>query len=77
MDMGYIVFSPIAHSFPISFFTKADQCDSEYWLKQDLALMLIFDEIWVYKLRGWEKSVGIQGEIDMAERLGKPVVYTI
>lgn len=75
MDQGHIVFSPISHSHPISRYTNADSCDSGYWTRQDLAFLPACDEVWVYRLQGWDKSRGIKIETEEAERLGKPVRF--
>lgn len=75
MDRGFVVFSPISHSHPISHFTHADANDSDFWIRQDLPFLKMCDEIWVYQLPGWEKSKGIKQEITRAEQLRKPVRY--
>jgi hypothetical protein len=73
MDLGYIVFSPISHSHPISRYTKADSCDSRFWCDQDLYFLEHCDEVWIYCLPGWEKSKGINEEMAIAAKLGKHV----
>lgn len=75
MDAGHIVFSPISHSHPISYHTKADACDSDYWVRQDLAFMPACDEVWVLRLEGWQESKGIKRETAYAEELGKQVRF--
>lgn len=75
MDQGHIVFSPISHSHPISKYTKADSCDSNFWIRQDLAFIPIIDELWIYKLPGWLLSGGIRKEIAEAEKLGKVIKW--
>jgi len=75
IDAGFIVFSPISHSHPISRYTKAHCCDPEFWVRQDLAFMPVCDELWIYRLKGWWNSKGIGREIDCAKELKKEVVY--
>lgn len=75
MEQGYNVFSPISHSHPVSKYTKTDACDSEFWIYQDLPLLEWADELWIYKLKGWENSKGIKKEIEYAKRLGKQIKY--
>lgn len=75
MDQGYCVFSPISHSHPISEYTKADALDHDFWLNQDLEFMEWADEVWVYKLAGWEESRGIKREIEYANKLGKVIKW--
>lgn len=74
MNQGYFVYSPIAHSHPI-----AVQCelpkDWEYWKQYDLEYIKWVDEVWIYKLPGWDISTGIKAEIEIAQELNKPIVY--
>lgn len=71
---GYLVFSPIAHTHPIAI--NGDlPLGFDYWEQFDTRLIGVCDEVWVYKLPGWEQSVGIQAEISIAAELGKPVSY--
>lgn len=73
MDAGHVVFSPISHSHPISRYTNADACTSDFWLKQDLPFLAVCDELWVLTLPGWDKSSGIKREMEDADRLGIPI----
>jgi hypothetical protein len=73
MDEEYIVFSPISHSHEISAFTKTDALDHDFWLRQDLPFMAVCDEVWIYRLPGWEHSRGIKTEMEHAEKLGKVI----
>lgn len=75
MEQGYIIFSSVSHSHPISKYCQVDPCNSDFWLKQDLPFLHVCDELWIYRLQGWDKSVGIQKEIEYAIRLGKPIRY--
>ena len=76
MERGYLVFSPLSHSHPISEYCTVDPCDHNFWLRQDLWILKICDEMRILCLPGYDKSKGIQIEKEYAEELGKPIVYT-
>lgn len=73
MDEGHIVFSPLTHSWPVSLFTKADDQDHHYWMKQDLTLIEWCDLFYIYALKGWSKSRGISEELLYAGKLNKEI----
>ena len=75
MEAGYIVFSPLSHSYPISRHTKIDDQDHDFWLRQDLPFIAACDIFCVYRLWGWDKSRGILREIKEAARLGKERIH--
>lgn len=75
MMQGHLVFSPLSHSHPISFHCKVDPCDHDFWLKQDLWILDICDEMHILCLDGWEKSKGIATEIEYAKSKGMGIVY--
>lgn len=45
------------------------------WMTRDLTYISRCDELWVYKLNGWNKSVGVLAEISFAKSIGIPVRY--
>lgn len=47
----------------------------EYWMEVDFNYISRCDGVIVYKLDGWEKSKGVQAEIEFAKKLGKEVIY--
>ena len=71
MRQGLLVFSPIAHSHPIARFGLPR--DWAFWQRYDIAFLAQCDELWVLMLAGWESSVGVRAEIDIAREMGKPV----
>jgi Domain of unknown function (DUF1937) len=74
IKQGYHVFCPIAHSHNIA--VQADLPRGfDYWGEFDRRMIAACDELWVYRLDGWDKSVGVLAEIEIAHQLGKPVVY--
>lgn len=74
MLQGYLVFSPISHTHPISEAVEMPQ-DWDFWEKYDRTFIEWADEIHVLKQYGWEDSIGVTAEIKLAEQMGKPVVF--
>lgn len=75
MDEGHQVFSPIAHSHSIEVYGMNDIRDGDFWLKQDFAMLLHTDEMWVLMLDGWDKSSGVAREIAFCQRNDIPVRF--
>lgn len=71
---GYIVFSPIVHSHPLAM-NHQMATDWEFWKRIDSKFISVCSEVWVVKMDGWEKSRGVQAEIQIANELGIPVKY--
>jgi len=70
---GINVYSPIAHTHGIA--AEGDlPTDWSFWEKFDRQYIKMCDEVWVLALDGWEESRGVQAEIALARKLGKPVV---
>lgn len=73
MSEGHNVFSPIAHSHPISLHLD-NSLDHDFWLKQDLSFLERWaDEMVVLCLPGWGESKGIVIEIKAAEQAHIPI----
>ena len=70
----HLVFSPIAHTHPI-----AVHCDLPlgfaYWAEFDRRMISMCDEVWILRLPGWDLSVGVLAEIEIAKLLKKPLHY--
>ena len=75
MKEGYIVFCPIAHSHPIDPCGDRLPQTTSFWMEQDLPILSYVDELWVYKLPGWEESKGVREEIRFAMNNKKPVKW--
>jgi len=73
MEEGYTVFSPIAHSHSIEVEAGWHPKDGDWWLRQDFAILAYCDELWVYKLPGWDTSYGVAEEIKFAKSYDIPV----
>ena len=74
MSAGNLVFSPLSHSHPISHWYEVDPCDHDFWLRQDLWILDICDEMHILCLPGWGKSKGIKVEFEHAESKGIGIV---
>jgi len=74
LGAGMLVFSPIAHSVPIAEHGGAPDT-WDFWRSLDLEILGRCDEVVVLKLPGWDESRGVQAEVAMARKLGKPVSY--
>ena len=60
MEAGNLVFSPLSHSHPISNHCNVDPADHDFWLRQDLWILDICDEMHILCLPGWDESKGIE-----------------
>jgi len=74
MRQGHTVFCPIAHSHPIAAFLPDELLlDHEFWMVQDLPLLRMADEVWVYPNDAADASRGVAREVKEAEKCGIPV----
>jgi hypothetical protein len=74
MFQGHLVHAPIVHSHPIAIQCKLPT-DWSFWERYDIEYIKWADEVWVLCLPGWDGSIGIEAEISIAKKMGKPVVY--
>ena len=72
INKGYIVYSPISHTHPISECTLYP-ITYDQWLALDEHFIEWCDELWIIDLVGADTSKGIEFEKAKAESLGKPV----
>lgn len=75
MSQGYLVFCPIAHSHPIEKIGMTGRMPGDWWLKQDFAVLKGCDELFVYRIKGWDKSYGVAMEIKFAKANNMPITY--
>lgn len=73
MKKNLVIYSPISHTAPISWF--GPEQEHNFWLAQDWRWLVGCDELWVLKLRGWDKSYGVSREIEYAKNLSMPINY--
>jgi len=71
---GMFVFSPIAYGHVMAGKYKMPT-DWKYWLAFDEKLISKCDKLMVFKIKGWDKSKGVQAEIKIAKKYKLPVEY--
>jgi hypothetical protein len=79
MQDGFVVFSPISHTHPLSKKMRSDlQFDHEFWMRQDLTILSRCDYLYVIRIHQnngttadhlIENSKGCQAEIQKAKEL--------
>jgi hypothetical protein len=74
MNRGIPIFSPIAHTHPIAM-AGALPTGWEFWKKYDKVMIGGAEQLWVLQLDGWDISVGVKAEIDIATELGLTIQY--
>lgn len=73
-DLGYQVYSPITHGHLISL--EADlTTEWSFWAENCKIFLGMSKWVFVLCLNGWEQSVGVQAEIDIARNLGLRICY--
>lgn len=73
MKQGHLIIAPIVHSHNILKHHNLG-CGWEYWAEHDTAILTRCDELWITKMNGWNKSVGIAAEIEIARSLNMPLM---
>lgn len=73
MREGINVFSPITHTHPIAQYDLPKGWD--FWKQYDEKMLAVCDSMIVLKLDGWEQSKGVQAEIEIMGKAGKPIEY--
>ena len=71
MDIGVAVFSPIVCGTALH--PYADDKGHSWWMNWDLKMLRKCDRVAVLALAGWEKSLGVQMELELATILQKPI----
>lgn len=73
MKRGWIVHSPIVHNHPIAVLGALPR-GWEYWERFDRAILSRCTEMVIVTLDGWEQSVGIKGEVEIARGIPIPIL---
>ena len=71
---GLFVFSPIAYGHVMAGKHKMPT-DWKFWLAFDEKIISKCDKLMVFKMKGWDKSKGVQAEIKIAKKYKIPVEY--
>jgi hypothetical protein len=72
--VGVHVFSPITHNHPLNVEWGTNP-GWGFWSEYDSKMLSVCDEVWVLELENWRASRGVAFEIDLAQKLGKPIQY--
>jgi hypothetical protein len=71
---GHVVFSPISYGHNLIKF-KNMPSNWAFWFNFCVTFLLKCDKLVVYKMPGWEHSVGVQEEIEIASKHGIPIEF--
>jgi hypothetical protein len=71
---GIVAFSPITYGHTLLNYEDLPT-NWSFWQNFCLSFLQHCDELWVYKMEGWEESKGIQEEIKFAKKKGIPIKY--
>lgn len=71
----YAFIGPITQSHRTVWYMKSQGTGFESWELRDLTYISRCDEVWVLKLAGWKKSVGVTKEIEFALKKNIRVRY--
>ena len=74
ITQGNIAFSPITHCHPIAKVAGLPG-DFEFWREFNAEFIRWCEEAHILCLEGWQRSVGIQGELMVMEQLMRPFLY--
>ena len=78
MQQGHTVFCPIAHSHPIAAALPQELVlDHDFWMRQDLPLLHLADQVWVFPADAERTSRGVAREIKEARGKGIPVMFLV
>lgn len=71
---GGVVFSPITYGHNLLEFRQMPS-DWEFWFNFCVTFLMKCDKLVVCKMPGWENSVGVREEIEIAEKFGIEIEY--
>lgn len=60
---GLLIYCPIAETEGIAKACHMTGTDWNTWREKDLAQLIRCDQMWVLTLDGWDKSLGVKGEV--------------
>ncbi len=75
INLGYIIYSPIAHSHQIAKYVEASPRDSAFWVAQQRPFLLAAEGVIIATLLGWRQSEGIAIEREYFTGARKPIRY--
>lgn len=73
-ECGLHVYSPLTHGHQLA---ANAELPTEYWYWQSQCEYHVnaCERVAVLMLDGWDESIGVQAEVDIAQRMGKPVSF--
>lgn len=71
---GPPIFSPIVYCHPFAVANKMP-ADANYWMKFNMSFLRKAEALFVLQIAGWEKSKGMEIEMNVAKMLDIPVVH--
>jgi len=75
VSQGCVVFSPITLGHCLSLHSEEPlPTDAAFWASHNRAMMECCTHLYIYKLPGWEESVGVELERRWAKELGLTIV---
>lgn len=66
-------YSPIAHCHPLAIHGDMDALDRDFWLGYQRKMMARCDALIVATMASWERSIGIQYEVQFFTSAGRPI----
>lgn len=78
MKQGYVVFSPIAHSHPISSYLGPETLmDHGFWMNQCVPMVRRCGALWILGIDGWDTSHGVRREWQCADAWRLPITLLV
>lgn len=74
LHAGKVTFSPIVHHHPVACLRDLGR-GWNFWRDVDIQYLKRCDVLMVLTLDGWQESVGVTAEIEIAQTLGMPIQY--
>lgn len=71
---GKLVFSPILHYHSLKLVGELPGT-FDFWREHDAWFIEKCEEFYVLMLDGWEKSIGVEAEINIVKSLGKSITF--
>lgn len=72
---GELAFSPISYGHNLSEFKEMPANNWSFWYNFCIGFLLKSDKLIVVKMNGWDRSVGVAGEIEVAIKNNIPIEY--
>ena len=74
VSQGFVVISPIVYGHTLLKYQEMPS-DWDFWKNFCQSFLLKCEEMIVFKIDGWDRSTGVKGEIEIAEKMGMKITY--